>query len=178
MPFTPYHFGPGLLVKAALPRHCSFGAFVATQVVIDCETLYHMLRHEYPLHRLMHTYVVATVVGVGSGLVLFVAMRGVRRLAAQHDAANRWLLRWRAAETSLNAAVCGGMIGGISHVWLDSMMHSDIRPGWPFSQTNPMLGATPIETLHSGCVAAGILALLLVAVREFARRGRAPDRKN
>ena len=56
MPVTPFHFGPGAAVKAAIPRHFSFTVFCFAQVVTDCETAYHMLRHEYPLHRWMHTY--------------------------------------------------------------------------------------------------------------------------
>ena len=37
MPATPYHFGPGLLIKAAAPRQFSMAAYSLTQVVIDLE---------------------------------------------------------------------------------------------------------------------------------------------
>ena len=33
MPFTPFHFGPGALLKAAAPRHVSLIAFCAAQVL-------------------------------------------------------------------------------------------------------------------------------------------------
>jgi len=49
MPFTPYHFGPGLFVKGLAARWFSWIAFVAVQVVIDCETLYYLERPEYPI---------------------------------------------------------------------------------------------------------------------------------
>jgi hypothetical protein len=71
MPFTPFHFGPGALAKVLLPRHFSLVAFLATQVVIDCETLYYMVRREFPLHRVAHSYVGATAVGIAMGLALF-----------------------------------------------------------------------------------------------------------
>jgi hypothetical protein len=38
MPFTPYHFGPGALVKAIMPRHFSFTVFCFAQIVTDFET--------------------------------------------------------------------------------------------------------------------------------------------
>ena len=34
MPFTPFHFGPGLLGKGLAPRSYSWSAFVAINVVI------------------------------------------------------------------------------------------------------------------------------------------------
>ena len=39
MPFTPFHFGPGALLKSFLRHRFSFVTFVASQVVIDFETL-------------------------------------------------------------------------------------------------------------------------------------------
>ena len=48
MAATPFHFGPGLLIKAAAPRQFSMAAYSLTQVVIDIETGYYQLRHEYP----------------------------------------------------------------------------------------------------------------------------------
>ena len=74
-PFTPFHFGLGLLLKAAMPRHFGFIAFAATQVVIDLETLYHLIRQEWPLHRVMHSYVGATTVGILVGLLTFAVFR-------------------------------------------------------------------------------------------------------
>jgi hypothetical protein len=38
MPFTPFHFGPGALLKSIFPRSVSLSAFVASQVLIDSST--------------------------------------------------------------------------------------------------------------------------------------------
>lgn len=51
MPFTPFHFGPGATVKAMAGQHFSFTVFAFTQVAIDLEPLYFMLRDE---DRLIH----------------------------------------------------------------------------------------------------------------------------
>src|SRR5262252_2406583 len=64
MPFTPYHFGPGLFVKGLAARWFSWIAFVAVQVVIDCETLYYLERREYPIHRTLHTFLGGTLAGL------------------------------------------------------------------------------------------------------------------
>src|SRR5204863_2799538 len=63
VPFTPYHFGPGLLVKSLVPRYISLTAYCAAQVAIDCETLYFIVRHSKPDHRFLHTMVGASLVG-------------------------------------------------------------------------------------------------------------------
>jgi hypothetical protein len=40
VPFTPFHFGPGLLLEGAAPRHVSLIAFVISQVAVDLEPLH------------------------------------------------------------------------------------------------------------------------------------------
>ena len=37
MPITPFHFGPGALIKAAVPDHFSWTVFALANVVIDLE---------------------------------------------------------------------------------------------------------------------------------------------
>jgi hypothetical protein len=56
MPFTPIHMGPGMAVKAAMPRHFSIVVFGLTQIVIDVEVLWQLAIGGYPLHRFCHTY--------------------------------------------------------------------------------------------------------------------------
>jgi len=51
MPFTPFHFGPGLLIKVCVPRWFWFTSFVLANVLIDCEVLYYMRVGEPPLRR-------------------------------------------------------------------------------------------------------------------------------
>ena len=43
MPITPFHFGPGAALHALAPKHVSFLAFAAANVIIDVEPLYFML---------------------------------------------------------------------------------------------------------------------------------------
>ena len=61
MPATPFHFGPGLLIKAVAPHQFSVAAYSVAQVVIDLESGYHLLRGDYPVHRQAHTFFLGVV---------------------------------------------------------------------------------------------------------------------
>jgi len=66
VPVTPFHFGPGAALHAAAPRHVSFLAFCAANVLMDVEPLYYMLSGQFPLHRFFHTYVGATLIAIAT----------------------------------------------------------------------------------------------------------------
>src|SRR2546423_15132783 len=70
MPATPFHLGPGLLIKAAAPRQFSMAAYTVAQVVIDIESGYHVLRGETYVHRQAHTFFLGGLIGLVCGLVV------------------------------------------------------------------------------------------------------------
>ena len=49
-------------------------------------------------------------------------------------------------------------------------MHSDMRPLAPFVAANSLLNVITMESVHVACVVSGVLGLLLVVSRYFARR--------
>lgn len=170
MPFTPFHMGPAAALKAAAPRHLSLTVFGFTQVLIDLEPLYYILRHEAILHRFFHTYVGATVIGL-AGVVLGRPvcqwlLLVLYRLGGQ---AQRQAARV-ASRIPLGAAVAGAFLGVYSHVVLDSIMHADIRPLAPFSQANPLFRVLSLDALHQLCLGAGVAGLLVLAVRARGQR--------
>jgi membrane-bound metal-dependent hydrolase YbcI (DUF457 family) len=156
MPFTPLHFGLGAAINALAPKHISFLSFCAANVLIDIEPLYFMLNAQYPIHRFLHTYLGASTIIIAT-LALFVLARKL----------SRWLPNWFAWQSLSPAAVTFGAAAGCySHVLLDSVMHTDIRPFAPFSDANPLLGIIAIDTLHSLCLVAGIAGLWLWFIRQ------------
>lgn len=171
MPFTPFHFGPGLLLKSLSPRHFSFTAFVATQVVIDCETLYYLAQNAYPVHRTLHTLVGATAAGLGTSALLIGGKRIANRLA--HTGSRKAYDPIVVAETSTNGILTGGVLGGLSHSVLDSIMHRDVRPFGPWSSDNPFLDVIGLGTLHTLCVLSGLIGLLVMGRMLSEARGRA-----
>lgn len=175
MPFTPFHFGPGLAFKALLQRHISFTMFVFTQVLIDLEPLYYLLRNEWPVHRFFHTYIGATLIA-GVGVIIG---RPICRWA---------IIMWniwngfigplptldQEPRIPLKAAILGAFIGTYSHVALDSVMHRDIRPYAPFSDANGLLQIISLAQLHWACVISGIIELFVLlgvlAIKRFSTR--------
>ena len=159
MPFTPFHLGPGALLKAAAPERVSLAAFAAAQVAIDVEPLVYLLRGEWPVHRWLHTEPGALAAGLLAGFAVHLAGR---RIGARLPDEGPWSRR---AELGLASALAGGALGGITHPLLDGLMHRDVRPFWPLVSGNPLLGLVPLGLLHAGCVAAGALAVAWLALR-------------
>ena len=163
MPATPFHLGPGLLIKAAAPRQFSMAAYSLAQVVIDFESGYYLLQGEYPVHRQAHTFLLGGLIGMLCGLV-------VSRIggwwARPRDAVHEAL----AAEFRMPVAVVSGIFGGIFHSVLDGIMYADIRPFRPFTEANPLYELVSIRTLYLFCTITGLVGAALLLARE--RRSR------
>lgn len=160
MPFTPFHFGPGLAVKAATPRYFSFSVFVFSQVLIDIEPLYYLLSGEAQAHRFLHTYLGATVIAAVSYVI-------GRPLCGFCLAMFRHTFGWRLSDMreairliSPTSALSAAIIGPCSHVALDSIMHPDARPLAPFSDANPLFHAISAAELQLYCIVAGVVGLI------------------
>lgn len=144
MPITPFHFGPGFFVKSILFKRFSFRVFVLANILVDIEPLYYILTNQWPLHRFFHTYVGATIVAMVA--ILF------------------GRLIWGAI--SKTAVIIGAFIGAYSHILLDSIMHADLQPFYPFSTGNSLLHRLSYFQLHVFCVIAGVLGGFIYILRQ------------
>jgi membrane-bound metal-dependent hydrolase YbcI (DUF457 family) len=157
MPATPYHFGPGLLIKAAAPRQFSMAAYSLTQVVIDLESGYYLLHKNLPIHRELHTFALGGLIGLLCGLVV---SRFGAWLARPRDVVGEAL----AAEYRLSVAVLSGVFGGLLHSVLDGIIYTDIRPFQPFSSANPLYGLAGAPRVYQFCIVTALVgAALLLA---------------
>ena len=163
MPATPFHLGPGVLIKAAAPRQFSMAAYSLAQVVIDVESGYYMLRGEYPVHRQAHTFLLGGLIGLLCGLI-------VSRVGGWWARPRDVVPEALAAEFRMPVAVVSGIFGGIFHSVLDGIMHADIRPFRPFTDANPLYGLVSIRTLYLFCTITGLVGAALLLARE--RRSR------
>jgi hypothetical protein len=164
MPATPFHFGPGLLVKAVAPHQFSVAAYSVAQIVIDIESGYHVLHGDYPVHRQAHTFLLGGLIGLLCGLIVW---RVGRWLARPRDIVPEAL----GAEYRMPIAVWSGIFGGLFHSVLDGIMHADMRPFRPFSDANPLYGLVSVRTVYLFCIITGLVgAALLLAWERRARR--------
>jgi len=167
MPVTPFHFGPGVLFAAAAPRRVSFLAFVAANCITDCESVFNILRGNFPIHRFLHTFVGATLVGILT-IALFVFMRWLARMKPMPN----WF-EWQ--QLTLAPVIVGAFLGSYSHVVLDGIMHADMRPFAPWSDENPLLHLVSVSTLHWLCVFTAIAGgILWLRTRQSRPRSASP----
>jgi len=153
MPFTPYHMGPGMLVKAALRGGFSLMIFGWTQVVTDLEPLVAMVRGTGDLHGYSHTYLGAVFIA------LFCAGTGKYAVELVLRVIDGPLIKTAAVPWWV--AMLSAFIGSFSHVALDSIMHADVTPFAPFSMASPIHGLISRDEIHEFCVCTGVVGLLL-----------------
>ena len=58
-------------------------------------------------------------------------------------------------------SLVAGLLGGISHIVLDSCMHYEMHPFWPFARGNALAGTVSVGTLHIALAATGCFGLVL-----------------
>jgi hypothetical protein len=165
VPVTPFHFGIGLLGKGLAPSRISLSSFVASQVVIDCESAYYLfIAHEWPVHRWAHTLPVAVPLGAAVGLATW----GIGRLLGRSGDEHR-------SELGLWPCIAGGLLGGATHPLLDAIMHRDVQPFMPLAAGNPLLSIVSLGLLHTACLAAAVLGGVILLLRSG--RGRITPEK-
>jgi hypothetical protein len=171
MPYTPLHMGPGMIVKAMIPRHFSIVAFGIAQVLIDLEVLWHMVRYNRQDHTFFHTYLGASLIVLAAALlgkpVSTAAMR-MWNVLARHVAVFDLSVPRQA---TWKATFLGAGIGAYSHVLFDSFYHLDIEPFQPWSAANPCRGilSQPFQMEVAFNILL-ILGILWFTVGEFLRR--------
>jgi membrane-bound metal-dependent hydrolase YbcI (DUF457 family) len=140
MPITPFHIIAAAPIKAIIPRYFSWSIFTLTNILIDLEPITYFIFTDIPSHKFFHTIFGATLLGLICALYF-------RRLCTNylikwnknlHPIDRKWL-EITNPKINLFEAIFGGIIGAWSHLILDSFMHPDIKPFWPFTSENTLL---------------------------------------
>jgi hypothetical protein len=170
VPFTVFHMGPGLVFKSIKPARFSLMTFGFTQVLIDLESAYWLYQQGWPIHRFNHTF-------LGAALITIVGVLAGKPVCS-------WLLRfWNSKLTPIqtrmlgvnhnitwSAAALGVVLGSFSHVFFDSLMHSDMKPFSPMWHKNPFLDLVSFQQLHVGCMVAGVVGMLGLLIHRIFRK--------
>lgn len=173
MPFTPFHMGPGILIKSLMHGSFSLMVFGWTQIVMDIQPLIVLLTGEGHLHGFSHTYVGASLLAIFSALsgkylsefalhLLLLARRYSDRLESGRAKADTLGTRSIApVKISWLVALISAFIGSFSHVFLDSIIHLDVQPYFPFALNNHVYQMIPADTLYKLCLYSGVLGGLI-----------------
>ena len=154
MPFTPFHMGPGIAVKAILQGSFSLMVFGWSQILMDLQPLWVLLTGQGHLHGFSHTFAGATL------LTLLSAITG-KYLVEPGLLVFGLSQRAQPVEITWLVALLSAFTGCFSHVLLDAIMHPDVRPFYPFFAGNGFWGALSIEALHRLCLYSGLFGAVL-----------------
>jgi len=118
-----------------------------SQILFDIQPLVVLLSGKGELHGFSHTYIGATIIAIGSALTgKYLGEIGLRILRMEKYNPIGW-----------GVAFLSAFIGTYSHVFIDSIMHSDMKPLAPFSQQSIFLGIVGVDILHILCVVSAVI---------------------
>lgn len=163
MPFTPFHMGPGILVKAILQGSFSLMVFGWAQIVMDIQPLFVLITGNGQLHGFSHTYIGATLLAVFSALSgKYLSEIGLKLLGISKEG-NPVKIRWWISFLS-------AFIGTYSHVALDSIMHSDVEPYYPLPKENGLLALINVHQLHQLCIYTAMVGAIIYYSVQYVRK--------
>ncbi len=162
MPFTPFHFGPGLLFGLLLLSYIDFPTFLLANVIVDIEPILVLsLKLNYPLHGILHSFLGGTIFS----FLLAMVMNRMRNILSP------LMSYFKLDQTpSLKSILSASFSGIYLHIILDSFLYSDIRPYYPFD-FNPLLQYDMFGFMVYGfCILSFIGAVAIYAIKLVYRR--------
>ena len=155
MPFTPFHFGPAILIGAMLGTAVDLPALLLGSVLLDLEPFLVLLFGlPFPLHGFFHTLAGALVAGTTLGLI---SIRLRPRLA-------RLYTTLRLPLPAMRTIFLSALGGTLLHVLLDAPLYADIQPFWPLAP-NYLFGTVSAAAIYAGCMVTGLAGITLTATR-------------
>jgi len=169
MPFTPFHFGPGLLFGLLLLSYVDLPTFLLASVVVDIEPfLVLTLGLDYPVHGFLHSFLGGTLLA----FIIAAAMSKVRSALSP-------LMSFFKLEKkhSFRSVLSASLFSIYLHILLDSPLYSDIRPFYPFD-FNPFLSNSMFIgfEVYTLCVLSFIGGAVIYAIRLVFRRRTTENR--
>ncbi len=157
MPITPFHLGPGILIKAIFQGFFSLIIFGWAQILMDLQPLFAIITGVGKLHGFSHTYAGATLIAFISAytgkwiyemVMLFIKKDFTEYQKKLFDVPKK---------LTMGVCVISAFLGTYSHVVLDSIMHGDIKPFYPINLENYLYLVLSFENLHKLCIYTGII---------------------
>jgi membrane-bound metal-dependent hydrolase YbcI (DUF457 family) len=158
--------GPGILIKSLLQGSFSLMVFGWTQIVMDIQPLIVLISGEGHLHGFTHTYVGAILIAIFAALTgKYLSEFGLKLLKISKNENPISIMWW--------VVFLSAFIGSFSHVLLDSFMHSDVEPLFPFTLVNQFLGLISVSMLHKVCLYSGLVGAAIYCGINWRLKGEA-----
>jgi len=154
--------GPGLVVKACMQSAFSLMVFGWSQILIDLQPLTVMITGKGELHGFSHTYIGASIIAVIAAL----SGKSLGEFGLKLIRESKYL------PISWSVAFVSAFIGTYSHVMIDSIMHIDVAPLAPLSQSSWLYGLISIDALHIICVVSAVVGAAAFYLLERLRSRR------
>jgi membrane-bound metal-dependent hydrolase YbcI (DUF457 family) len=149
VPFTPFHFGPSLLIGLIFFPLIYLSAILLGSMIVDLEPLSFLLLGLPVLHLFFHTFLGATI----SALILAFFVYLLRGFLGEIMTA----FQLPQVTSPLNITVAT-LLGVYSHILLDAFLYSEMQPFWPLLG-NPFLGLVSSSTVYLFCILCFIVAI-------------------
>ncbi len=172
MLITPFHFGPGLLIKAIIPHWFSLSAFILVQLIIDSELAYYYIIQQAPYHRFLHSYVGASAVLVGCLVLAKPLCQLWLKIWNKISAANPYSRLYVLELIPYKSIVLGTTVGAYSHIFLDSLITAGFQPLYPWSTENALYGVTNLILLHFGLLVMATVGVFWLLVMVLSHKFR------
>jgi membrane-bound metal-dependent hydrolase YbcI (DUF457 family) len=157
MPFTPFYWGPALLVGLAISFAFDLPTLLIASVAPDVEPFYVMYFHVsgYPLHGFFHSYLGASILA----FLVAIAVYPLRSLLSRLMTAFRM-----PQKSSFQKILFTSFVGVYSHVFLDSFLYEEMVPFYPL-QGNPFLNMLSPYVVYGFCDVSFILDVIAYLIK-------------
>ena len=168
MPITPFHIIAGVAVKSLRPKYFSWTVFTLANVLIDTEAVYYYFTSGSPAHKYFHTWLGATIIAIlCATLGKFLCEIGLKVL--NYIFLNKKylpFLKWFRQEVKITeiSAWSGAFIGAYSHIFLDSFVNLDMKPYFPFSDQNHLLGLISLKNTYILCTGLFLVGIIIITI--------------
>jgi len=133
MPYTPYHFGPGIFIGLVFIRFLDFPTFLIASVIIDIEPFLVLSLHlNYPVHGFFHSLL--------GGSIIALILAGIMILIRKYLTPLMSFFKLE-QKVSYKKIIFASLFSIYIHILLDATMYWDIKPLFPLD-FNPFLRYT------------------------------------
>ncbi|MGQ9469142.1 MAG: DUF4184 family protein [Nitrososphaerales archaeon] len=158
MPFTPFHWGPALLISMLLFPIFDLPALFVSSVIPDLEPFYILVSGSLlPFHGFFHTYLGASILGFLTAIIVYYLYRWLSKIM------RLFMLEQKSA---FKRILYTSLFGVYSHVFLDSFLYEEMMPFYPLD-CNPFLGLVSAYQIYWFSMISFPLGLALYAYRLF-----------